>query len=341
MFYRTVIVITTFALVTSQEIKVETPSGPIVGLSKNSVENKPFCSFLGIPYAEPPKRFEPSTLKAPWTNVFNASENGKVCPQPEVTYKFAEMSEDCLFLNIHTPSIDMNSKLPVLFYIPGGGYFFGSGHSEASVGPEYLLNNDVVLVSLNYRLGLLGFISTATQAAPGNLGLKDIVVALKWVQNNIAAFGGDPSSVTIFGESSGGYSVTLLMVSPMASGLFQKAIVMSGSATNFYKSENQKRTMDLAKEVGCDEENDEKLVDCLRDLPWEKTLISGIFKWYYEVEKPFGQEAFLLEDPNISFEKGSFERIPVMAGITRNEAEFFAYGMLICFCFTYTGSLVL
>lgn len=313
-------------LVSSQQIRIETPLGPIAGTSKTSVANKPFYSFLGIPYAEPPKRFEPSTLKKPWTNILNATENGKVCPQPEIVYKFDDMSEDCLVLNVHTSSIDMNSKLPVLFYIPGGGYFFGSGHSETSVGPEYLLNNEVVLVSLNYRLGLLGFISTGTKTAPGNLGLKDIVVALKWVQQNIAAFGGDPGSVTIFGESSGGYSVTLLMVSPLANGLFHKAIAMSGSATNFYKSENQKRTVDLGKEVGCDAENDEKLVDCLRNLPWQKTLITGIFKWYYEIEQDFGQEAFLLEDPNTAFEKGNFARIPVMAGITRDEVDFFAYG---------------
>lgn len=331
MFYRISFFILTFGLVTAQQIKVETPSGPIVGLSKSSVDNKPFYSFLGIPYAEPPKRFEPSTLKKPWTNVFNASRNGKVCPQPEIVYKFTDMSEDCLVLNVHTPSVDVNSKLPVLFYIPGGGYFFGSGHSESSVGPEYILNNDVVLVSLNYRLGLLGFISTGTQVAPGNLGLKDMVVALKWVENNIAAFGGDPKSVTIFGVSSGGYSVTLLMVSPMAAGLFHKAIVMSGSATNFYKPENQKRTMDLAYDVGCRDESEGKLIDCLRKLPWEKTLITGIFKWYYEIEKPFGQEAFLLEDPNISFEKGNFMRIPVMAGITSGEVDFFAYGRLILF----------
>lgn len=328
MFDRIIVSTVIFGLVATQDIKVETPSGPIVGLSKTSVDSKLFYSFLGIPYAETPKRFEPSTLKKPWTNdVFNATQNGKVCPQPEIVYKLEEMSEDCLFLNVHTPSLDMNEKLPVLFYVPGGGYFFGSGHSESSVGPDYLLNNDIVLVSLNYRLGLLGFISTGTQAAPGNLGLKDIVVALKWVQMNIAAFGGDPNSVTIFGESAGGYTVTLLMVSPMANGLFQKAIVMSGSATNFYKPENEVRTMELAKDVGCMDDSDQKMVDCLRSLPLERTLTSGIFKWYYEIEKPFGQEAFLLEDPNISFENGNFVKIPVMAGILRDEMDFLANGM--------------
>uniref|UniRef100_T1GIK6 Carboxylic ester hydrolase n=1 Tax=Megaselia scalaris TaxID=36166 RepID=T1GIK6_MEGSC len=155
------------------------------------------------------------------------------------------------------------------------------------------------LVEDDVKLGPLGFASTGNKLAPGNFGFKDMVMALKWVKDNIKAFGGDPDLVTIFGHSAGGMSVSHLMVSPMAKGLFHRAIAMSGSATTYFTTENQMWTKKLAKDSGCENGDDVKMLECLREQPWEKLISTywswetypfGTLKWNYEIEKDFGQE---------------------------------------------------
>lgn len=174
-------------------------------------------------------RFRAPVAHAGWNGVRNATVHGNICPQ--VRSSKYDGDEDCLFLNVY--SRDLKGNRTVMLWIHGGSFSGGSGNS-GRFGPEFLLDEDIVLVTINYRLGALGFLTTNDRSAPGNYGMKDMVEALKWVKRNIAAFGGDPENVTIFGESAGSVAVHFLVLSRMASGLFQKAIIQSGVALNMW-----------------------------------------------------------------------------------------------------------
>lgn len=202
----------------------------------------------------------------PWDEIFNATEDGPACPQESFLVPLNQ-SEDCLRLNIYTHHIN-DAKAPVFLHIHGGGFIGNSGQSGL-YGPDYLLDHDIVLVTINYRLGALGFFSTGDKHAPGNYGLKDQVEALKWVRNNIAFFGGDPSRITISGESAGAASVGLHLFSPMSRGLFHRAMLLSGSAISPWVI--IKKPMELAKKqaelLNCSTESSEIIVDCLSKVP--------------------------------------------------------------------------
>lgn len=145
-----------------------------------------------------------------------------------LTNKYIPGSEDCLFLNVYTSDLTPKELLPVIVSIPGGAYKYGSGNDDI-YGPDFLVLKDVVVVTINYRLDALGFLSMGTCEVPGNAGLKDQIAALKWVQNNIRCFGGDPNQVTVIGESAAAASITYHMTSPISKGLFHRVIVMSGA----------------------------------------------------------------------------------------------------------------
>ena len=191
--------------------------------------------FKGVPFAAPPVgklRWMPPQPVTPWAGIRSAKEYGPICHQPPLLpYK---QSEDCLSLNVWTPAKTMDAKLPVMVWIHGGGFTIGASGQTAYDG-EALAKQGVVLVSMNYRLGLFGFLAhpalskESPYGASGNYGLMDQIAALQWVRGNIAAFGGDPGNVTIFGESAGGTSVCLLMVSPLAHGLFHRVISESAA----------------------------------------------------------------------------------------------------------------
>lgn len=193
-----------------------------------------FCnyySFKGIPYAEPPVgdlRFRAPRPNRPWEGVRDATKHGNTCPSGAILGGPGG-DEDCLFLNIYTRNL--KEKRPVMVWIHGGSFSGGSGDSWI-YGPDHIIDDGVLLVTINYRLGVLGFMSTGDSHAPGNYGLKDMVLALKWIQRNIAEFGGDPDNVTIFGESAGGAAVHYLVLSSETKGLFTRAISQSGSALN-------------------------------------------------------------------------------------------------------------
>ncbi|KAJ4447025.1 hypothetical protein ANN_09013 [Periplaneta americana] len=193
-----------------------------------------FYGFMGIPYAKPPLgdlRYKAPLPADPWDGVKDCVTEGSVCPQETFNGSYFG-DEDCLFLNVYTPKIAPHGKThlkPVMVWIHGGFFIIGSGNRDES-GPDYLIDEGVVLVTINYRLGILGFLNLKTEEAPGNAGLKDQILALKWVQENIAQFGGDPNRVTIFGQSSGAVCVHLLTLSPLAKGLFHNAISQSGTA---------------------------------------------------------------------------------------------------------------
>jgi para-nitrobenzyl esterase len=199
-------------------------------------------AFLGIPYATPPTgplRWKPPQPAASWSGVRSAESFGHRCMQPklyaDMIFRDPGQSEDCLTLNVWTPTQTDNAHLPVMVWIYGGGFTTG-GTSEPRQDGEHLARKGVVVVSMNYRLGVFGFFalptlpSESTKHAAGNYGLMDQAFALEWVRRNIAAFGGDPGQVTVFGESAGSISVSALMASPLSRGLFVRAIGESGGA---------------------------------------------------------------------------------------------------------------
>src|SRR5215471_10003372 len=199
-------------------------------------------TFKGIPYAAPPVgplRWKPPQPTTPWNGVRKATEYGARCIQTRVyedmVFPDPGPSEDCLYLNLWMPEVHSPAPLPVMVWIYGGGFHAGAS-SEPRQDAANLSKKGVLVVSMNYRLGIFGFFSNPELAresghnASGNYGLMDQLAALKWVKQNIAAFGGDPNNVTIFGESAGSFSVSALMASPLAKGIFQKAIGESGAA---------------------------------------------------------------------------------------------------------------
>ncbi len=242
----------------AQDVVVETNCGKIRGIAENDVK-----VFKGIPYAESPAgegRFAPPIKLQPWTGVRDAFEFGDRAMQddnafalpPAMLKLFAgrelpPMSENCLVLNVWTPAINDGRKRPVMFWCHGGAFIAGSGDSPWYEGTNLCRRGDVVVVTINHRLGAFGYVHLAELggeefAASGNAGMLDIVAALKWVRDNIAAFGGDAGNVTIFGESGGGAKVSVLMAMPAAHGLFHKAIIQSGPAVEMASRDDAAET---------------------------------------------------------------------------------------------------
>jgi para-nitrobenzyl esterase len=221
----------------SMTVKVE--QGKVHGKTINDGKVR---AFLGLPYAAPPVgelRWRPPQPPIPWKGVRDATGYGARCLQTksfdDMVFQDSGPSEDCLYLNVFVPAnAKSNARLPVMFWIHGGGYGGGSA-SEPRHNGDFLPTKGVVLVTINYRLGVFGFLATADLAkegdgSAGNYGLMDMVAALQWVHANIWKFGGDANNVTIFGESAGAYAVSTLMAATPARGLFQKAIGESGGA---------------------------------------------------------------------------------------------------------------
>ncbi len=232
---------------------VQTRSGKLEGEARDGL-----CVFKGIPYAAPPVgplRWRAPEPVAPWSGVRAATTVGAAAPQNPLAggilaaFNVEEAtSEDCLYLNVWTPAVDAGRR-PVLVWIHGGGFVIGSGAQRIYDGAELARRGDVVVVTINYRLGPLGFLrlkelTRGEIPSTGNEGLLDQVAALEWVQANVAAFGGDPDNVTIFGESAGGMSVTTLLALPAARGLFRKAIAQSGAGHSAYGVDVHARVVD-------------------------------------------------------------------------------------------------
>jgi para-nitrobenzyl esterase len=228
---------------------VETRYGAVRGFAENGVQ-----TFKGIPYGKSTAgvgRFMPPEPPVAWTGIRETVALGPSAPaafgtaadtmnNPEIiamidgAAEYVLSSEDCLVLNVWTPGADASAKRPVMVWCHGGGFFAGSGGGKWSDGANLAAHGDVVVVSLNHRLNILGFLYLAELADgcypdSGNAGMLDIIAALGWVRDNIAAFGGDPDNVTLFGQSGGGFKISMLMAMPAARGLFHKAIVQSGS----------------------------------------------------------------------------------------------------------------
>ncbi len=248
---------------------VEIDNGRVLGTTLTSRLGRSFYGFMGIPYAQPPidsLRFQDPVPVANWNGDLDATSYGPICYQVPRTVTTREMSEDCLQINVFSPNLI--GSLPVIVYVFGGGFVYGSGIEQGR--PENLMDRDVVVVNFNYRLGALGFLALETREIPGNAALKDQVLALEWIQRNIARFGGNPNSVTIVGLSAGGVSVTGHMLSPMAQGLFHRVISISG-AIGSIRTESTDTGLDaarrLAVSLNCTETTDiDSMVTCLRQV---------------------------------------------------------------------------
>ncbi|KAM3956423.1 LOW QUALITY PROTEIN: alpha-esterase 45 [Aphomia sociella] len=321
-------------------VKVKVQQGWLEGEQlKLSTGDGTYYSFKGIPYAAPPVgklRFKAPQNPLPWDGVRKATEHGPVCTQYNIlTDKYMPGSEDCLYLNVYTPDVKPSKPLPVMFFIHGGGFKSGSGNDD-QYGPDFLIDHNVVLVTINYRLEVLGFLCLDTVDVPGNAGLKDQVFAMKWVKQNIEQFGGDPNNVTIFGESVGGASTIFHVLSPLSSGLFQRAISMSGvPSCDWAVSFEQKKAFILGKQLGLDTTDPDKLLEFLQSVPAEKLVntnpavsgtelvTSNFLKTYhftFVVEKDFGQNHFLTENPTEVLKKGKVNNVDVLIGYTSEES---------------------
>uniref|UniRef100_A0A8D8TZM9 Carboxylic ester hydrolase n=1 Tax=Cacopsylla melanoneura TaxID=428564 RepID=A0A8D8TZM9_9HEMI len=317
---------------------VHTENGAVIGTYRLSAKGNQFSSFEGVPYARPPVgkyRFrEPQPLK-PWMGVWNASSPGSDCLQYDHFTYLAENpflgDEDCLYLNVYTPkvpSVSSQELLDVIIYIHGGCFTYGAGKWYQ---PDYLMDRNVVYVSINYRLGPFGFLSTADEIVPGNNGLKDQVAALKWVQRNIAKFGGNPGNVMLTGMSAGGASVHYHYLSPLSAGLFHKGHSMSGSVLLPWTQaeELRKKTEDLASLLGCPVYTSKEIIDCLRHRPAKKIveLVKTYFMpWHFNPYTPFGPTVevagvapFLDQNPQEAMEQGNIKDLPWIASVTSEE----------------------
>lgn len=260
------------------ELVVTIETGTVEGAASGDIRR-----FLGIPYAAPPKgpnRFRAPQPAEPWTDVRPAFELGQQCPQ-SLSLAGTSNEEDCLFVNVWTPSGAKN--LPVMVWLHGGAFILGSGGDKYYDGGQ-LASHDVVVVSMNYRLGIFGFLAhpalrSDDPAFPtaGNYGIEDQRAALEWVQRNIATFGGDPRHVTLFGESAGGMSTCLHYLSSRTEGLFEAAISQSGLCSSplleIPRATAEQHAQTLAVTLGC-AANDATTAACLRSRPVDQILMA-------------------------------------------------------------------
>jgi len=314
----------------------QTKLGMLWGTVEESRGGKRILAFRGIRHVEPPvgqKRFRPPVLAGKWEGIKEAKHNGHICPQHLATKPDVWVGEeDCLWINVFTRDLAVNKRRPVIVWIHGGNFARGSA---SEYEPDYLLDEDVVLVTIQYRLGMFGFLSTEDSHLPGNYGMRDQLAALQWVKQYIEAFTGDPGQITIMGQQAGGASVHYHLLSPLTRGLFNRAISMSGSALCWWASLKRplERANRLAKLVECNKDDRAEMVECLRNIPMEKLMNThpNFYQWKHlaQNQEPMtawsprvDREAvvpYMPEEPIDLMTSGNFQHIPFIIGLTDDE----------------------
>lgn len=302
---------------------VFTKNGPYKGERRMN-----YYAFEGIRYANPPLgglRFQsPQAYTEAHTDVWNATISGSNCIQYYQKQVVGE--EDCLFLNIYTPNPNAISLMAVIVYIHGGGFIFGSGDQY---GPGHLLQRNLVYVNLNYRLGPMGFLSAGNRFLSGNMGLKDQVMALKYIKQNIISFGGNFENITIVGWSAGGASVQLHYLSPLSKGLFARGISHSGSAFNpwVWQSNPEYKFQLVSTLTGCTNGLKRERILCLRNIPAARIVetVRVLQKFYGNPFNPFGvvvekdtsdTERFITSDPETLIKQDKIQKLPwIVTGV--------------------------
>ncbi|CAM5522042.1 Para-nitrobenzyl esterase [Streptomyces alboniger] len=289
---------------------VTTTDGRIRGTADGDLR-----SFRGVPYAAPPvgdRRFSPPEPAAPWPGVRDATRPGAPCAQPKgLPVGVPSESEDCLHLNVTAPATSDGSR-PVIVWIHGGSLMYGSGDMY---GPKRLAAQGAVVVSVNYRLGVLGFLGSPAVKGAEGLGLEDQQAALRWVRANAASFGGDAGNVTLMGQSGGGYSVCGHLASPGSAGLFDRAVLQSapcatgGSRTRAEAAADARRVVGA---VGCERDT----AACLRRQPVAELL--DAYGPFNEPRPVAGTDLMPLT-PAEALRTGRFNRVPVLIGVNRDE----------------------
>jgi len=334
--------------------------GPLVHLASGTLEGTmsgEIAVFKGIPFAQPPVgplRWRPPQPDAPWSGIRDATKPSRPCMQSlqgvdsfiaplaaayGVTYSPQQLdpSEDCLYLNVWTPQLKPGVHLPVMVWLHGGSNRIGSGTEPAYDGAS-LASRGVIVVTVNYRLGVMGFFAhpELTAESPhhssGNYGLLDQIEALRWVKQNIAQFGGDPENVTLFGESAGSVDATTLMASPLAASLFRRVIAESGPAFGLGPSQNLARMELLGAAVGKEaggQPGSELTV--LRKLPAaqiaqiQSNLIASRFKGY-DPNASIADGWVLPQSPAKAFALGKIQQVDLLAGLNAREFSAFRIG---------------
>jgi len=320
----------TTAHATEDPTVVVTDKGPVKGSRSGSIRR-----FSSIPFATPPVgdlRWRNPTPPAPWTEVKDTTDDAPLCVQTGLNTSTPKGTEDCLYLSVHAPA-DPGPKAPVMVWFHGGGFTLGA---PTFTDPSVLVEKfGVVVVSPSYRLGPLGFASTSELAdedphhSSGSYGIADQKRALEWVQDNAAAFGGDPGNVTVFGESAGGWSICTQLVAPSFRGLFHKAIIQSGPCTMPLPPTGKSRAqgVELAKAVGCERKGKVDLV-CFRSKSAEELLRAipgdGVFGLNAGVQwAPTIDGWFLDRQVGDAISAGMAADIPIMIGWNKDEGQMF------------------
>ncbi|KYM93602.1 PREDICTED: venom carboxylesterase-6-like [Cyphomyrmex costatus] len=328
--------------------RVRTPLGGLKGYYKTSQNGRTYEAYEGVPYALPPVgklRFKPPRPIPAWIGELSATKLSTVCIQydqvPEHPPEKVVGAEDCLYLNVYVPRREKGrnkTPMPVIFWIHGGAFQCGSG---ILYGSKYLMDHNVILVTINYRLGPMGFLSTEDEVVPGNMGLKDQNMALRWVSQNIEWFGGDPKKVTLIGLSAGGASVHYHYLSQMSAGLFRGGISFSGTAFDCWtQAENSlEKTKKLSTLMGCPTSTSRDMIRCLRYRPARAIVqcTSEFMPFFFNPFTPFGPVAekfgdetpFIDRTPIEIINSGDVQDIPWVTGVTSEEglypvAEFIA-----------------
>ncbi|XP_060534151.1 juvenile hormone esterase-like [Cylas formicarius] len=317
------------------DLIVDLPDGRIQGTVITN-ENKSYYAYRGIPFATPPLgklRFQAPLPPQPWDGILETKESKDCCiSMTENILQNGAQSEDCLYLNVYTPAREISEKLPVMLWIYGGGFLSGCAEDDTT-GPYRFLDEDVIIVFANYRLGLYGFLSTEDDVVLGNAGLKDQLLVMKWIKNNIGLLGGDPDKLTIFGTSAGGISVGAHVVNTKAAGLFSGAICQSGCSLFYEGSINQVNARQAAYEYAkyvdptiSEKNTSTEILEFLQSVPAEVlTPAFNVNKQTGLVVEVEHEDAYIT---NLSFpvlESGNFNQVPLILGTSSAESlTFFA-----------------